>query len=314
MQRNQPDRLWSIVLAGGEGERIKPLIMRWLGQPKPKQYCTFTGNRSMLEHTLDRAARMSGTKRKVTVIARSHQQEARLPFAQHPFGTVIEQPTNRDTAAGIFLPLSIVRARDPQATVVVYPSDHFVYPEERFELAVRSAACAAEQLGDKLVLLGVTPDRAELEYGWIRPGTQLGYVDGRCVRSVEEFCEKPGLDQARTELEAGSLWNTLVFATKVETLWEMGWSHIPEIMPKFETLCEAIDTPTQQRVLDYIYRDMPSRNFSAHLLARATAQIAVVAMEDVLWSDWGRPQRIVDTLSEMGKEPAFPLECLAAGG
>jgi len=304
---------WSVVLAGGEGERIKPLVMRWLGRHKPKQYCTFTGNRSMLEHTLDRADRLSGPERKVTVIARSHRQEAKPQFEQHPSGIVVEQPLNRDTAAGIFLPLSFVKVRDPEATVVVYPSDHFVYPEQRFIGAVRSAVSAAEKLSDKLVLLGVTPSRIELDYGWIRPGMQVGYAGDSCVRKVEGFCEKPGFDQAKAAFEAGALWNTLIFAAKIDTLWQMGWRYIPEIMSLFEILCECIDTPDQQRVLEQIYSRMPRRNFSSDLLSRASAQIAVIAMEDILWSDWGRPERIVDTLLGMGKAPAFPLRCLAGG-
>jgi mannose-1-phosphate guanylyltransferase len=63
------DDLWSIILAGGEGERLRPLMQRWLGQHKPKQYCTFVGTRSMLQHTLDRADQISDPEQKVTVIA-----------------------------------------------------------------------------------------------------------------------------------------------------------------------------------------------------------------------------------------------------
>jgi mannose-1-phosphate guanylyltransferase len=312
MQRQVKSSLWSIILAGGEGERIRPLVQRWLGEHKPKQYCAFTGHRSMLAHTLDRASSLSLPERTVTVIARSHRQEASLQFKHRSRGIVVEQPANQDTAAGVFLPLTFVRARDPRATVVVYPSDHFVYPESRFVEVVQSAVSAAEQFSDKLVLLGVLPDAVELEYGWIRPGEQLGCAGGRCVRKVVGFCEKPDFDRASAAQAGGALWNTLVFATRVEVLWEMGWQHIPEVMPLFEALCEAIDTPAQQRVLEYIYERMPRRNFSSDLLAHAAGGIGVIEMVDVLWSDWGRPERIVASLSQMGKEPAFPRECMAA--
>ncbi|MFZ1747278.1 MAG: hypothetical protein WAU17_15270, partial [Nitrospirales bacterium] len=65
--------VWSMILAGGEGERTRPFIERWLGYPKPKQYCTFVGNRSMLQHTLDRADRLGAPHQKITVVAQSHQ-------------------------------------------------------------------------------------------------------------------------------------------------------------------------------------------------------------------------------------------------
>jgi len=313
MNGNPQNLAWSIVLAGGEGERIRPLVMRWLGRHKPKQYCRFTGSRSMLEHTLDRADRISGPERKVTIIARSHRPEANPQLIQHASGIVVEQPVNRDTAAGIFLPLSIVRAREPHATVVVYPSDHFIYPEERFVDAVSKIVAAVDVLPDKLVLLGVTPDALELDYGWIRPGRELWHLDGCCIRAVEGFCEKPGFEEAKAVFEAGGLWNTLIFAAKVEALWEMGWKYIPEIMPQFEDLCVRVDALNQPWLLDEIYRGMPKRNFSSDLLTRAVHDIAAVELDGVRWSDWGRPERIVSTLSEMGKQPAFPLRCLTGG-
>jgi mannose-1-phosphate guanylyltransferase len=304
--------LWSIILAGGEGERVRPLVQRWLGQPKPKQYCTFIGRRSMLEHTLNRADMLTRPDHRVTVIARSHRQEAGQHFAKYPGGIVLEQPINRDTAAGIFFPLTFIRARDPQATVIIYPADHFVFPEERFVAAVQSAVRAVEQLGDKLVLLGVAPDRLELEYGWITPGAQLCLAGGRSVRSVERFFEKPDLEGARTALFSGGLWSTLVFAAKVESLWEMGWKFIPEMMPHFETWVESIGSSAQERVLEYLYRRMPERNFSSDLLARAHQQAAVIELADAQWCDWGKPERIADSIVGMGKQPAFPLECVKA--
>jgi mannose-1-phosphate guanylyltransferase len=312
MHRRMESSVWSVILAGGEGERIKPLVMRWLGRHQPKQYCTFIGTRSMFEHTLDRADRVTNPERKVTVVARSHREETALKALRRSPGIVVEQPANRDTAAGILLPLAFIKARDPKATVVVYPSDHFVFPEERFVEVVRSAIQAAQLFGNRLVLLGVPPTGVGVEYGWIHPGAQIGCAGGQCLRRVANFCEKPGLDYARAALNSGALWNTLVFAASVELLWNLGWSYLPELMPQFEALCASIGTPTEQRVLEYVYRMMPARNFSSHLLAHATSHAVVMEMADVIWSDWGRAERIVDTLSLLGKTPSFPLECMAA--
>src|SRR5687768_3714911 len=136
---SERDRLWSIVLAGGEGERLKPFVQRWLGRHQPKQYCTFIGTRSMFQHTLDRADRITAPEHKVTVIGRTHQREAQAQFSPGEGGKLIIQPANRDTAAGIYLALTYVRSQDPQAMVVLYPSDHFVYPEGRFVEVVRGA-------------------------------------------------------------------------------------------------------------------------------------------------------------------------------
>lgn len=305
------DRLWSIVLAGGEGERVQPLVQRWLGRPKPKQYCTFLGSRSLFQHTLDRVDRLTAADRKVIVIGRSHALEVWPQLGRRSSGTVILQPANRDTVAGIFLPLTYIKARDAQATVVIYPSDHFVYPEHRFLDAVRRAVWTAECLPDRLVLLGASPDRLELDYGWIQPGEQLDHSSNYQIQTVRAFLEKPTAAAADSALAGGALWNTLVLAAKVETLWEMGWQCFPDLMPAFERLLGVIGTTYEAKTLEAIYEHLPAYNFSSDLLRRVPEQLAVVEMAGVLWSDWGKPERIANSLRRIGRQPAFSLGCLS---
>jgi mannose-1-phosphate guanylyltransferase len=226
-------------------------------------------------------------------------------------GTLVLQPENRDTAAGIFLPLTYVRARDPGATVVIYPSDHFVYPESRFLDVVRQATGVAESLSDRVLLLGVMPDRLELEYGWILPGApvSVGALDAT-VQTVRAFLEKPSAAQADAALSAGALWNTFVMVSKVSTLWELGRQCFPDLIPLFERLGQALDTSAEDCVLNSIYEAMPKKNFSSDLLQRAPQHVAVMELTGVLWSDWGKPERIVETLRRIARTPAFPPACL----
>jgi mannose-1-phosphate guanylyltransferase len=115
----QNDKLWSLVLASGNGERLKPLIQRWLGWSRPKQYFTFIGTRSIFQHTLDRSAHIIPPKRRVTIIAQNYMIEASAQFGSRPKGGLILQLANRDTAAGIFLGIANVRVRDPEVTVLI---------------------------------------------------------------------------------------------------------------------------------------------------------------------------------------------------
>lgn len=85
---------WSVVLAGGDAGGIGAFIRRWLGCPKPKQYCAFVGRRSPFQHTLDRAARLCQRKRIVTVIAREHRREAWSQLDGRSGGMVLLQPKN----------------------------------------------------------------------------------------------------------------------------------------------------------------------------------------------------------------------------
>jgi len=302
---NKKDSPWSVILAGGEGERLRPFTERWLGRHKPKQYCTFVGSRSMFQHTVDRADQISRAERKIIIVAKEHQNEAQAQLTATKTGRVIPQPKNRDTAAGIFLALAHIKARDPNATVVLFPSDHFVYPEDRFLEIVRVAIDAAQQTQHWLFLLGVSPHRLEPDYGWVEAGRHLAWKNGHRILAAGSFVEKPTAEECRKAMAAGAYWNTLVLAARLETLWKMGWNCFPEIMSLFDAHVEAIGTSDEGSVLDAIYEVMPARNFSTHLLERTPDQVAIVEMTGVLWCDWGRPERILETLTQVGRRPAF---------
>ena len=89
-------------------------------------------------------------------------------------------------------------------------------------------------------------------------------------------------------------------------MWELGWRCLPDVMPLFDKLSRVIGTSQEGRVLDLIYSQMPNRNFSIDLLQQIPQRIAVIEVKDVIWSDWGHPQRVMTTLRQIGKAPKFP--------
>jgi len=263
----------------------------------------------MLQHTWGRANQIVWPRKKVTVLGRTHQQRSDSRFlGQSEEGTIIFQPRNCDTAPGVFLPLTYVKAWDPQSVVVIFPSDHFIFPENQFVETVRRAVRAVEFLRDRMIVLGVRPSHLELDYGWIALGEILGWSEGSCIRSIQEFVEKPGSSDGVRLMNQGALWNTLVLVANVETLWKAGWECFPEVMDKFEQLRQSIGTPVEGSVLQTIYQDMPNCNFSRVVLQTLSKQLGVMELEKVLWSDWGRPERIIETLQAVGIRPTFPTE------
>lgn len=305
---SQSHALWSIILAGGEGERTRPFIERWLGYPKPKQYCTFVGNRSMLQHTLDRADCLGAPHQKITVVAQSHQGFAGETLEGQRAGQVILEPNYCGTAPGMFLPLTYVRAWDPTATVVIFPSDHFVFPENRFLEMVRRAISGSRIFQDRLLVLGVRPTHLQLDYGWMNVGGVLGWSGGSCVRQVDSFIEQLDHVQALNAMAKGALWNTSVIVGKVSTFWKLGWQYVPVIMERFERLGKAIGSTHEGRMLRQLYQKMPILDVSSELLQRIPERLGMIELEDVLWSDWEGSDRICDMLNVLGKEPAFPSE------
>jgi mannose-1-phosphate guanylyltransferase len=79
-------------------------------------------------------------------------------------------------------------------------------------------------------------------------------------------------------------------------------------MERFEQLGDSIGTPAEESVLQTIYDDMPTRDFSRDVLQPLSRQLGIIELEKVLWSDWGRPERILETLQAVGISPTFPTE------
>jgi mannose-1-phosphate guanylyltransferase len=300
-----PKRIWAVILAGGNGDRIVELTHGWLGRPVPKQYCAFVGTRSMLEHTISRADKLAQREQQLTIVARAHQSEAQLQLADRWPSGIIVQPANKDTLPGIFLPLTHVYVRDSKATVMIFPSDHFIHPENNFYQVMEKALQAAEELPDMVVLVGAPALSLQLEYGWICPGDQIWSAENHSVRAVKRFLEKPSISYASEAMACGGLWNTMIVVAKAKTLWQLGWHYCPEVLKHFERLGSAIGTSREEAALEAIYEVMPSRNFSSDLLTPAAGRTGVISMEGVLWSDWGRKERIVETLGCLGKLPNF---------
>ena len=308
-QTKKSGQLWSIVVTAGEGTGVDPLVSRWLGRPLPKEYCAFVGVRSMFQHALDRAVQITPAERLIAVVAREHRQEAFRQLDRRTIGALLLQSMHQGTAASVFLPLTYVRERDPEATVVVFPSDHFVYPEERFLTLVRRAVSIADLLPDRLVLLGAAPDRLELDYGWIQPGERLPDASDDDVRAVRSLIERPNAAEADSLLQSGGFWNTRAFVAKVGTLWDLGWKCIPQLMPLFDRLGQAIGCPNEALELETIYRKVPATNFS-DLLRQVPDRLAILELTGVLWSEWNKPERIAESIRRIDRQPAFPLSCL----
>ncbi|MDP9132243.1 MAG: sugar phosphate nucleotidyltransferase [Nitrospirota bacterium] len=308
-QTTASGQLWSIILAAGEGTGVNPFVSRWLGRSLPKEYCAFVGARSMFQHALDRTVQMTPPERVIAVVAREHRHEAFSQLDRRTIGALLLQPVHQGTAANLFLALTYVRERDPEATVVVFPSDHFVYPEDRYLTLARQAASITDRLPDRLLLLGASPDRLELEYGWIHPGDRLPDMPDHHVRAVRSLVEKPTAADADSLLQAGGFWNTRAFTAKVSTLWKVGRQCIPHLMPLFERLGQAIGCPNEALELETIYRKIPPTNLP-DLLRQVPDRLALLELTGVLWNEWNKPERIAETLRRIDRQPAFPLTCL----
>jgi len=291
-----------IVLAGGDGMRLRDYVERLRGDHLPKQYVDFLGTGSLLQATLGRAANLVSQDHQYVVVTEHHLDypEVAKQLAVLSKGQVAIQPRNRDTGLGLILALAHLYQRDRNATVVMFPSDQFIEEEGRFLTHVDAACRFVESDPSKIVLLGIAAQIPETEYGYILTTNRWHNAFPYGCREVSRFIEKPEVTIARRLILRGALWNTMVMIFKITTLL----GHIRAISPTahrdFEQITTAIGRPEEDSVVRQVYRQAPPLNLSKGLIEILATQeppsLVVLPVRGVHWSDWGSETRVIESL------------------
>lgn len=287
-------QVWTIVLAAGEGVRLRSLTTPAEGRSSiPKQFCSLRGGPSLLQEAIYRASAVSHYTNTCVVVA-EHQRDYWEPALRSvPMCNVIVQPANRGTANGILLPLLHILQRDPAARVLILPSDHHVEDEA---VLSRSLQHAMEQLRwrmDATLLMGMAPDRCDPELGYILPGQR----DEHGTFEVLRFVEKPNRTFASDLIESGALWNSFIILATAKSLVALFRRRVPTIV---EEMCRAIDSEGHDTqggsAMAQVYASLCSADFSKDILQGQEAFLRVIAVPPCGWSDLGTPQRVEEAL------------------
>jgi mannose-1-phosphate guanylyltransferase len=297
MKHGTTARLWAVILAGGQGRRLQPLVRALYGEPLPKQFAVLSGDRSLLQETIERLLPLVPSQRMVVVVSRDHESLAHAQLAAFDGIDVVAQPADMGTVPGVLLPITRIMARDPEAVVIVAPSDHYVPTASPLLHALDTAAGVARESASPLTLLGVGATRAETEYGWIVPGAPLRTAPGNDLRTVASFVEKPPKEVAERLHREGALWNTFVTVGHGETYWRLARQHVSEIARRLESYAGSIGTREERSALEHAYEGMTGANFSQDLLERARG-LATLPVLGSGWCDWGSPERVLHSLEE----------------
>ena len=301
---------WALVLAGGDGSRLQGLTRNGDGVVVPKQFCSLQGGPSLLQHALQRAAALAPLPRICTVVAEQHRQWWAPLLSYLPERNVIVQPQNRGTAYGILLPLLHIVERDPTATVVLLPADHYLRDEKTMVASLRRAAELADADRESIILLGVEPDEPDTELGYIVPASP---PRGAAV-AVTSFVEKPSEIRARMLLDQGALWNAFIVAASARTLLSL-------FDARYAAAISAM-RGYEGATVESVYRNLTNLDFSRDVLEGKESMLKVLAVPQCGWSDLGTPKRIGLTLQRLREEdmggeigaevhPGFPLVNLA---
>ncbi len=294
-------RAHALLLAGGKGTRFWPLSR----EDHPKQLLRLFSDRPLVEETYLRIHTVLPSER--IHIATSAALTTRLMamFPDVPAQNFIVEPVPRNTAPCIAVAAQRCLARDPDAVLVVLPSDHYVADPAAF-LDVLAAAIAHAQRGE-VVTLGVTPTHPETGYGYIRFGEFVesdvldsGGHDGtgsgmraraldtpehrHRARRIQAFVEKPDSETALSYLRAGRyLWNSGIFVFRADVMLDKVRRYLPDLAAAVEALALAGDAPAE--AVSDIWARMPDISIDYGIMEKAEGLVVIPASFG--WSDVG---------------------------
>jgi mannose-1-phosphate guanylyltransferase len=306
----RPER-HAVILAGGEGSRLKSLTRAIAGDERPKQFCPILNDRTLLDETRSRIALKIKPENTFFSLTQKHERFYKHALWNVPEENRIVQPENKGTAPAILYNLMRLAKISPDATVAFFPSDHYFSDNEAFMETVETAYRAVDINPNSVVLLGIEAAKPETSYGWIEPVESLFGGLSRSVSRVKRFWEKPSHRTARNLMKQKCLWNSFVMVGKVEAFLEIFRKHVPDLYRIFNASSSALGTASESSVIRSIYAWINDANFSSDVLGKASEELLVLRVGNVGWSDWGEPQRVMGTLNGLGVKPDW-MQALAA--
>jgi mannose-1-phosphate guanylyltransferase len=291
-------KTWAIVLAAGEGRRLRSLTTTESGVAIPKQFCSLRGGRSLLRDAIRRAGSVVRRRNICAVVACKHRHWWSIELEAEPKDNIIVQPSDRGTAIGILLPLLHILARDPDARIVLLPSDHHVRKEDILAATLQEGLRELEGREETILLLGIAPEHADPEMGYIVPCGALG----ASVSGVSRFVEKPNALLAQDLVKAGALWNAFIVFARAQTILQVFVQRFSSIVDGMRSLiAQTSCTPYTPHAADELYRRLPHIDFSRQILESIAPVLGVLRAESCGWSDLGTPKRVAETLGQLSR-------------
>jgi mannose-1-phosphate guanylyltransferase len=289
---------WAVVLAGGDGGRLREITTTAAGEVVPKQFCSLLRETCLLEDAIKRAQAVAISQHICSVVAEQHRRWWSSALKTLPPQNIFVQPDNRGTAHGILLALLQIERRAANSVVVLLPADHYLTDETTMARSLRTAANLAADNESLVYLLGAEPDHPDQELGYVVPSAQRRDAAAGVVR----FAEKPTTEKARALIREGALWNTFIIAGSLRALLSLFEGHFVSTV---RAMRHALDPVKSEFIgpvaLELLYADLESHDFSRDVLERHEQMLQVLRVPSCGWTDLGTPKRVEETIRSLAR-------------
>lgn len=269
---------YCVIMCGGIGSRFWP----YSRTDKPKQFIDFFGTgRSLLQMTYDRIAPLVPAENILVVTNSRYAALVREHLPMLTDSQILLEPDRRNTAPCIAWAAYHIAALDPEASMIVTPSDHLITRESVFDQCVVRGFEFIEK-NDALLTLGITPTRPETGYGYIQIGSEI--EPG--LLKVKTFTEKPDRELAQVFVDSGEFfWNAGIFMWRASVIKKALHRYLPDLSSEFDSGADLFGTPSEQEFIDRIFPGCPYISIDFAVMEKADN--VYVECVDFGWSDLG---------------------------
>ena len=274
--------LHAVIMAGGAGTRFWPESRR----ANPKQLLNLTGERSMIQSTVDRLEGLVEADRVMIVTNEVLVEPIQSQLPELPAKAIIGEPAKRDTAPCIGLAAGLVSRDDDAATMVVMPADHVISPPENFRAAIEQAVALVDESPSRLVTFGITPTYAAETFGYVERGEALPVGDGAPAFRVARFREKPDRATAEEYLASGNFyWNSGIFVWRADTINTALATHVPQMAAQIAKITAAWDADNADEVFQKEFSAIEGKSIDYAVMEKAEEVVVIEA--PFKWDDVG---------------------------
>lgn len=284
------DHYYAVIMAGGGGTRLWPLSR----QSRPKQLLSLFDERSLFQTSVQRLEGLFPPERILVVTVEAQARDLQAHAPEIPVENYLIEPMPRGTASVVGLAAVALQARDPQSTMAILTSDHYIKNEVLFREKLAQAYQVAQS--DYLVTLGIEPAFASTGYGYIQQGEPLEDFGELQAYQAVAFKEKPDPAKAEAFIASGDhVWNSGMFIWKTERILEEFERQMPALSESLKEIRSCWGTEAQAPVVQRIWPGIKSETIDYGVMEGAQ-NVAVIQAAGLGWSDVGSWDSLFDVL------------------